>query len=294
MRSTRILTAAALTASGLVLSAGAATAQTTPNPDIRSFPTGPSCAAKTLTGSVRTAVVASTLPKGARPTMVVQLRWNAGGTAYEDTSVLASQSFPLTAGASDYSFSLDASALPATAKNVMAHALAYTSTNTAGTPVDTLSSRVLAASFCGAETAATTTVSSVTIDCGGDLVNGVATLADPPSSGSVPGQVALQGRAAGATTWTSLGSKAVTVNAGTTSLPYDFSIAGKHTGEYRAFARVNNGTIKYSEVVTDATCAPPAEVPEAPAALLLPLTMAAGAGVVVAVRRRRPTSAVSA
>ena len=294
MRSTRILTAAALTATALVLSAGAAGAQeVAPNPDLRSFTTGPSCAAKTLTGTLRTTVVAKTLPKGSIPKAVVQLRWNAGGTAYTDSSVLDSQTFNLTAGTSDHSFSLDASQLPATAKNVMAYALGYT-TSTAQAPVDTLQSKVLAASFCGAEAAATTTVSSVSIDCSGDLVNGTAALADPPST-SIPGQVALQGRATGATTWTTLASRNLTVAPGTTSLPYDFSIAGRHTGEYRAFGRVNNGTIRYSDVIGDATCAPPAEVPEAPAALLLPLSMAAGAGVVVAVRRRRTTtSAVSA
>jgi hypothetical protein len=294
VRSTRILTAAALTATGLVLSAGAAAAQTAtvPNPDIKSYPTGPTCGAGKLTGSVRVGAIASTLPKGAIPKAVVQLRWNAGGNAYTDTSVLSTQTFNLTAGTSDYAFSLDTSALPATAKSVMAYTIAYPNGTSASS--DTLASRVLASSFCGTETAVTTTVSSVTIDCIGDVVNGAAALSDPPTS-SIPGQLALQGRPAGGTTWANLGSKNVTVAAGTTSLPYDFSIAGKHAGEYRAFAKVNNGTIKYSEVVTDATCAPPAEVPEAPAALLLPLTMAAGAGVVVAVRRRRTsTSAVSA
>lgn len=279
-----LLTAAGLTAAGLVLSAGAATAQTaTPNPDLRSFPTGPACAERTFTGSVRTVVTLSTLPKLARPTMVVQLRWNAGGTAYEDTSVVGSQSFWLQAGANDYAFSIDASQVPATAKNLMAYAITYPD---AGQPhSDTLQSRILAASYC-ASAPSTTTVTSVSIDCGGDLVSGSAALADPPS-GTVPGAVTLQGRTTGATTWTSLGTKSYTVGSTTTELPYDFSIAGKHTDEYRALARVNNGAAVYSEVIPDATCAPPAEVPEAPAALLLPLSMGAGAAAVIAVRRRR-------
>jgi hypothetical protein len=219
------------------------------------------------------------------------VRWNAGGTTYPEANVAASTVIYPTAGAAaNYSFAIDTSAVPASARNVAAYAIAKAGSTT----TEELQSRGLAASFCGAETAVTTKVSSVSIDCSGDLVNGTATLSDPPAS-SIPGQLALQGKAPGATAWTTLASKNVTVAPGTTALPYDFSIAGKHTGEYRAFAKVNNGTSVFSDVVTDATCAPPAEVPEAPAALLLPLSMAAGAGVVVAARRRRTaTSAVSA
>lgn len=289
MRPIRILTATALTASGVLLSAGAAAAQTTPtpNPDLFSFPTGPACADRTFTGEVRAAVNAKTLPANTRASVVVQLRWNNGGTAFEDTAVAGTQVIYPTAGpAANYAFSISTADVPASAKNLIAVAIGKAGSVT----TETIQSRTLAPSFCASPAATTpTTVSSVSIDCSGDLVSGAAALANPPASGSVPGQVGVQGRPAGGA-WASLGSKNYTVG-NTTSLPYSISIAGKHTAEYRAFARVNNGAVVYSDVVSDATCAPPAEVPEAPAALLLPLSMAAGAGVVVAVRRRRATTA---
>ena len=64
----------------------------------------------------------------------------------------------------------------------------------------------------------------------------------------------------------------------TTALPYSFSIAGKHLAEYRTRATVNNGAAIFSPVVSDARCAPAEVVPEAPSALLIPLTLAATAG----------------
>lgn len=287
MRSTRILTAAALTASALVLSAGAAGAQTVPNPDLRSFPTGPACASKTFTGEVRAVVDAKTLPD--RASIVVQLRWNNGGSAYEDTAVAGTQVIYPQAGAGTYGFSISTSAVPSSAKNLMAYAIAKAGSTT----TDTLASKTLLASYCASETAATTTVSSVSIDCSGDLVSGSAALADPPTSGTIPGTVALQGRSAGTTIWTALGNKSYTVGATTTSLPYDFSIAGKHMDEYRTLARVNNGTAVFSPIIGDTACAPAEVVPEAPVAALVPLTLAATAGAVVVVRRRRTAASAT-
>jgi len=290
--STRILTAAALTATGLVLSAGAAGAQTaTPNPDLRNFPTGPACAENVVTGSVRAAVVASTLPKLARPTVTVQLRWNAGGTAYTDTSVVSSQSIYLTAGAGDYSFSLSAAKVPSTAKNLLAYAITYPD---AGSPAsDTLQSRVLPASSCAAAPSSTT-ITKVELACSGDVLSGQAVLADPPSSGTVPGSVAVQSRTEGATLWTNVPTaKTFTVGSTTTSMPYEVSLGGKHAFEYRTRATVNNGAAAFSAIVPDTTCAPAEVVPEAPAAALIPLTLAATAGAVVAMRRRLGSSPAS-
>jgi hypothetical protein len=292
VQSTRILTAAALTAGGLVLSAGAAGAQTsTPNPDLRSFVTGPSCAERVVTGSVRAVVVASTLPKGARPTMTVQLRWNAGGPAYTDTSVVSSQSFFLTAGNGDYSFSLSAANVPATATNLLAYAITYPD---AGSPAsETLQSKVLPASSCAAAPSSTT-ITNVELACSGDVLSGQAVVADPPSSGTVPGSVVAQKRAEGATTWVAVPpAKNYTVGSSTTTMPFEVSLGGLHAAEYRARATVNNGVAVFSPIVSDATCAPAEVVPEAPAAALIPLTLAATAGAVVVVRRRRSASSTS-
>ena len=176
MRPPRVLTAVALAASGIVLSAGAASAETTPNPDLKTFPTGPSCAAMTVTGTVRTAVVVKDLPKLARPTVTLQLRWNAGGTAYPDTSVVSSSTSYLQAGSNEDSWSLDASAVPATAKNLLVFAIAHP---TAGSPAsDTLQSKVLAASACAAAPSATT-ISRVDLDCFGDVLDGEVELGRP-------------------------------------------------------------------------------------------------------------------
>lgn len=298
MRPTRILTAAALTASGLVLSAGAATAQTTtPNPDLVSFPTGPSCAGGTFRGEVRAILNAKTLPVGSRGQIVVQLRWNKGGTAYEDTAVAGTQLVYPTAGpAANYPFSISTARVPSTAKNLIAYAIGQVSSSSGTTTTsETLQSRVLLASHCGAETAATTKVTDVSLTCSGDVLSGQADLVDPPTSGTVPGVVAVQSRAEGATTWAlAAPAKQFVVGSTTTALPYEVSIAGKHAFEYRTRATVNNGAAVFSPIVSDTTCAPAEVVPEAPAAALIPLTLAATAGAVVAVRRRRSSTSANA
>lgn len=142
MRLTRHLSAAAVAAGlGLtagVLTAGSASAATTPDPDVRSFLNGPVCSGDTLSGVVRVYSLTNKAVPGS-----VELRYNAGGNVYP-SSAIRKQFTVSSRGSRDYAFSFNLAGLPRSATQLRAYALV----GDPAKPVDTLLSKVVLVSSC--------------------------------------------------------------------------------------------------------------------------------------------------
>ena len=140
MRTTRFLTRLALAASAVALTAGpaAASVAVTPDPDIRSFPGGLTCAGDVVSGVVRVYSATTT-----QHPLRIELRHNAGGKVYTSTSLVQERTIT-TKGARDYPFSFDVSGVPANTVNFVGYAVV----GDPAAPIDTLQSKVLLASTC--------------------------------------------------------------------------------------------------------------------------------------------------
>ena len=138
MRTSRILARLGLTAAAVALTAGPAAAMTTPDPDIKSFPGGLTCSGDVVSGMVR--VYSST---GGEFPGRVELRSNAGGRVFTESSLV--QGFTVKSkGTRDYYFTFDVSEVPAGTTNFVGYAVV----GDPAAPIDTLQSKVLAASTC--------------------------------------------------------------------------------------------------------------------------------------------------
>jgi hypothetical protein len=144
---------------------------------------------------------------------------------------------------------------------------------------------VVAAGVCGAVAVAAPAsagvVRSVTIDCVGDSVVGRVRL---HGAGDGVTRITLLGRT-GSGRFTALARTAARTERGDTEVAYTFALP-RHRGEYRVRASSGDGA-RASSVVHDRTCQPPAEVPEAGAAAVVPLAMGAAGGAAWYLRRRR-------
>ena len=144
---------------------------------------------------------------------------------------------------------------------------------------------VVAAGVCGvvagAVPASAGVVRTVTIDCAGDAVVGRVRL---QGAGDGVTRITLLART-GEGRFAALARTAARTERGDTEVAYTFSLP-RHRGEYRVRA-VSGGRPRSSEVVTDSTCQPPAEVPEAGTAAAVPLAMGAAGGAAWYLRRRR-------
>lgn len=120
--------------------------------------------------------------------------------------------------------------------------------------------------------------------CSGNTLSGTVTVSGYPAGSVVT--VRAQQQTAG---WTSVGAPVTfTVVAGQTSYALSFNVAGS-TGVkgYRLVADGGAGPVA-SDSIKASTCGPPAQVPEVPAPLVIPLTMLLTAAGWEALRRRRP------
>lgn len=132
-------------------------------------------------------------------------------------------------------------------------------------------------------------VTSISVQCAGDVLSGQAE-ASGPTGRSFTLKVAQS--SGGALSSTSL-SQAVTLVAGPASYAYRFDISTLNADSYVVQsdrpASKDSGANTSSGAVSATECAPPAEVPEAPIALLLPLSalLTLGLGGFVTRRRRR-------
>ncbi len=139
MRCFRFLSAVALALTALAIGVSPASAATTPEPDLRSFPGGLTCSGDLVSGVVR--VYSAT---GASTPGRVELRYNSGGKAYASSSLV--YNFTVSArGNRDYYFKFNIAKLPANTVNIMGYAVV----GSGPVPIDTLQSKVLLASSCG-------------------------------------------------------------------------------------------------------------------------------------------------
>ncbi len=135
--------------------------------------------------------------------------------------------------------------------------------------------------FLAAPAMAASTVEAVTIDCVGDSVSGHVGIQDPDVGKAT---VTLYGRAGGGA-WTSLGTRTVTTAPDVFEIAYTFTVEA-HKTEYRVEATIGSSS-KFSQIIHDRTCQPPAEVPEAGIAAAVPAVMGVAGGAVWWLRRRR-------
>jgi hypothetical protein len=133
----RLLTSLVLAVGAAGLTAGPALAAEVPNPDIRSYPNGPTCSGDVFGGVVRVSNTSATVYPA-----TVEVRWNAGGRAF--SSATASKPISVSKGNRDYAFSFDVAGLPANAKQV----IAYTVVGSPSSPIDTLQSKVVQVVDC--------------------------------------------------------------------------------------------------------------------------------------------------
>lgn len=129
------------------------------------------------------------------------------------------------------------------------------------------------------------------LSCSGDTLHLSAVVRGVRDLGPVT--ITVLGRA-GTGAWTATGRSATfpAAKPGRSSWPVDLTGLPAGTTSVRASVTAAGATVQ-SPVLPTAACAPGTEVPEVPVASLLPLTLAATAGTVLAVRSRRSAGHVA-
>ena len=136
--------------------------------------------------------------------------------------------------------------------------------------------------------AAEPVVDAVTIDCIGDSVVGHVGIQDPEFGTAqieLLGSGDVIGPTRAAATFEVIDSTTVRTEPDMFEIAYSFTVS-QHRAQYRVAVRIG-GSTRTSRIVDDRTCQPPAEVPEAGAALAVPLAMGAAGGALWWLRRRR-------
>jgi hypothetical protein len=138
-------------------------------------------------------------------------------------------------------------------------------------------------------------VTSIGVQCAGDVLSGQAEASGPAGRSFT---LRVEQSSGGGLSSTSL-SQTATIVAGQTSYPYRFDISTLNASSYAVQsdrpASKDSTTNTQSRVVSATECAPPPEVPEAPIALLLPLSGLLTLGLFgVVTRRRRRRDVVAA
>lgn len=152
----------------------------------------------------------------------------------------------------------------------------------------------LGAAAAPAGAAPKTKVISVTgCECVGDTIKGVLHAAGKAGDTIT---LTLYAKEKKISSWAPTGlTTTVTLPAdsnGSTGHMFEFNIAGLNDYSYIVEATAA-GASRYSNVVKAKTCAPPTEVPEAPAALLLPISLLGTVAVGSWLWRRRQASTVT-
>lgn len=136
--------------------------------------------------------------------------------------------------------------------------------------------------------------------CTGDVLSGMVRVYSSTGA-TVPGTVELRYNAGGKAFVSSGITKPFTVRTkGARDYAFSFNVSGlpKSTVNLMTYAVVgdpkNPTDTQVSKVVLMSTCAPAEVIPEAPAAALIPLTLAGTVAVVLVVRRRRTDGQLSA
>lgn len=124
----------------------------------------------------------------------------------------------------------------------------------------------------------------VTASCVGSTLSGVAKITGLPAGSTVIMQAQAQ-----TSGWVDVGTPVTVITvAGQTSYPVSFNIAGiRYSKSWRITVNAGSGNSATSNHIATTVCGPPAQVPEVPAPLAVPVTMLVTAGLVEAVRRRR-------
>jgi hypothetical protein len=130
-------------------------------------------------------------------------------------------------------------------------------------------------------------VTSVSVTCSGDTVYASAVVRG--GANARPVTVALLARQGGASSYAPTGKTHVLgAKPGRNTWTFNVADIARSSSSFRAAVTTGRDTVQSNSLSTSA-CAPGTEVPEAPVALLVPLTLAATAGGVLAARSRRNT-----
>ena len=128
-------------------------------------------------------------------------------------------------------------------------------------------------------------VRSVSASCAGDSLSGTVSLRNFPSGSQLVLTLERQDNG-----WSATNQQLLITTAGqVTDYPYSFNVAAlKDAKAWRVAAvDVASGTNSTSGRVSVASCAPPAQLPEAPIAILLPASMLLTAAAWFGLRRRQ-------